>query len=149
LRTAFVPVLLVCASTAGAPALKHPKPKGGELVGGWVRVEATGNVFPLPDRFPVYVTFTADGRYVRRHADDPPHPERVWSVDPKATPAALDIRHATGTDAQLFVAIYKVEGDTLTICGQHGGGRPRPTEFAAPKGTTFSLQVYKRVKPKD
>jgi uncharacterized protein (TIGR03067 family) len=118
-------------------------------VGEWERVEAAGTVFPPPDQFPVFVTFGADGRYVRRHGNDPPHPARAWTADPKTTPAALDIRHAEGPDAQLFLAIYKVEGDKLTICGQTAAGRPRPTEFATPKGTSYSLQVYKRVKPKD
>jgi uncharacterized protein (TIGR03067 family) len=59
------------------------------------------------------------------------------TLDPRKCPATFDI--ASGEAA--FLAIYKVEGDTLTICIRraHLG---RPPAFEGP-----DTEVYKRVKP--
>jgi uncharacterized protein (TIGR03067 family) len=44
--------------------------------------------------------------------------------------------------------IYKLDGDTLTVCfaGAKDKGK-RPTEFAAPEGTGRRIEILKREKP--
>ena len=61
------------------------------------------------------------------------------TINPRERPATFDLDY--GTDGATFVAIYKVEGDTLIFCIRraHLG---RPTAFAGP-----DTEVYKRVKP--
>jgi uncharacterized protein (TIGR03067 family) len=43
--------------------------------------------------------------------------------------------------------IYKIEGETFTICFSKGGTDPRPKQFTTKPGSTHTLIVFKRKKP--
>ncbi|HEY7311645.1 MAG TPA: sigma-70 family RNA polymerase sigma factor [Gemmataceae bacterium] len=68
----------------------------------------------------------------------------TYKLDPAAKPKAIDVMtEKEGT----FKGIYKLEGDTLTICatlGQEDG--ERPTEFVSKEGSSTMLFVLKRKK---
>jgi uncharacterized protein (TIGR03067 family) len=85
------------------------------------------------------VTFAADGKMtVKQGANEQ---EFTYELDPAKKP-----KEFSGTNAQgrTVLGIYKLDGDTLTVCCARGGDRP--TEFASKEGTTVVLEVLKREK---
>jgi uncharacterized protein (TIGR03067 family) len=66
-------------------------------------------------------------------------------VDPRASPAAYDLFHPTNTgDTPEWKGIYKIQGDTLTLC-YNDARWGRPTAFEGP-GRGAATEVYKRVR---
>jgi uncharacterized protein (TIGR03067 family) len=72
--------------------------------------------------------------------------EGTFSVDPSKKPAEMDIKGVEGPNkGKTIKAIYKLDGDTVSICYGLGGG-DRPTKFETKDGTMQFLAVYKREK---
>jgi uncharacterized protein (TIGR03067 family) len=69
---------------------------------------------------------------------------RTYTVDSKAKPATMDLQVGV-TEKEMALAIFKVEGDKLTIC-RAMPGKPRPTKFEVAEGSTDYLLVLRRVK---
>jgi uncharacterized protein (TIGR03067 family) len=67
-------------------------------------------------------------------------------LDPSKKPKAYGSK---GTDPEgkthEAVGIYKIEGDTLTVC-YVAAGKDRPTDFKADAGSEAVVQVFKREK---
>jgi uncharacterized protein (TIGR03067 family) len=62
-------------------------------------------------------------------------------IDPRKTPKELDLINSVGG---VLPCIYRLEGDTFTLCWDHGEGT-RPTDFT-PRVDGYVL-LYKRKKP--
>ena len=71
----------------------------------------------------------------------------TFRLDPTKTPKRFDFTNTSGENkGKTFLAIYKLEGDTLTYC-EAAQGKLRPSEFAAKPASGRTLNVFKREKP--
>jgi uncharacterized protein (TIGR03067 family) len=95
------------------------------------------------------VTFRADGIVTAKEGDQPTKEEHTYTIDTKKDPAEIDLvprnqgnnNQAPGMSA---TGIFKIDGDTLTICFAVGGTRPKA--FASPAGEMTILMSFKRAK---
>jgi uncharacterized protein (TIGR03067 family) len=140
----FIPLLVLV--TVLPPVESAPKPKTRakptSIVGEWrVIVVEEGNGIELvpTDRGPVYAFSAADRVTIK----DPADGDSEWDfrAGDGAAPRPLDLAAGTGYGP----GIYRVEGDTLTICLAPPGAA-RPSEFARPPGSSIALLTLTRVK---
>src|SRR5215213_5591308 len=143
------PSLLVALAVAvGAPGLKDDPKKAASLEGEWAAEKFVegGRERDRPIRF----TFGPDGKFGVREGSREKAEEGSYQADPKKDPAEVDILPPAGKTAPPILGIYKVEGDTLTLCVAKGGpDARRPAKFESPAGSRVSLFTLKRVKKKD
>jgi uncharacterized protein (TIGR03067 family) len=71
---------------------------------------------------------------------------RGFQFDPTADPPALDYNAPPGPAGPTLLAVYKLDGDELTVC-RAGTDQPRPTGFQAPAGSGLLVIKFRRVKP--
>jgi uncharacterized protein (TIGR03067 family) len=115
-------------------------------VGEWEVVSSTtqGKTSPF-NLGPRVFTFTADGKYADAAAGGGKDSRWLnYKADGKADPPTLDIIDSTRTLRWL----YRVDGDTLTICLPETDTGARPTAIEAAKGSKNLLLTLKRVTPK-
>jgi uncharacterized protein (TIGR03067 family) len=146
MTTALLALALVVA--APAPKDKDTKKDGPAFVGEWVGVKAEVAGIPLPATVgEMRMEFKANGKVMLKDGDKAAE-EGSYTADPKKDPAEIDLTPPpTGGKAETLVGIYKVEGDTLTLCLAVAG--VRPTSFESPAGSANMLLTFKRAKKKD
>lgn len=139
-----VGVAAVAGLALAAPGAKGPAKKESPIVGQWRLVRANGER-PVGDQVE---SFAADGSCVirTRHADKEVEERGQYTTNTAASPAEFDYVFDAAEGGNIK-GIYKVDGDTLTICYQTGKGE-RPKEFKEVRNV-ISLFVYERVKPKE
>jgi uncharacterized protein (TIGR03067 family) len=140
---------LACAITALAED-KKPEPtvkdEMQKLQGEWLALEvgASGMVFDIKGDKQILAikdsnfTFTGDEK------------AELSKLDPKADPKRFDLKNVGKLRmGQMDGAIYKIEGDKLTICLRQGKTEGRPEKFATAAGQTDVVMiVLERVKKK-
>jgi uncharacterized protein (TIGR03067 family) len=69
----------------------------------------------------------------------------TYKLLPNERPPAMDLTVVEGPDkGKTYPAIYKLEGETLTVCRNIEPGKQRPTEFATRPDTGLMLAVWTR-----
>ena len=139
-----VAVTVACARRAvadrPAAAGKDEAVKDEEkILGTWTLVssEEGGRKAPEERLKEATVTFAADGKLTAKQGGK--EQEFTYQLDPAKKPKEFS---GTNDQGRTVLGIYKLEGDTLTVCFDRGGGRP--TEFASREGSLVVLEVLKR-----
>jgi uncharacterized protein (TIGR03067 family) len=140
------PSLLVgLAIVVGAPGKKDPPAKDPpSLVGEWAGESGLRGGKPENPPPGTTLTFTADGKVKFKEGNNERAEEGTYKADPKKSPAEIDIVPPDNEKGPTILGIYRIEGDTLTLCFSMGGDRPR--EFASPAGSQVMLITCKRAK---
>ena len=130
----------------GAPALKDGRKSVEPPAGEWLEVDSTnvlndGRDSPRELRGSRIWQFTADTRRVALSDGRAPVTQRAAYADNGGTLEA----EFTVFGGQVVKAIWKVDGNTLTICEGPAGGA-RPTDFTAAKGSGRLLFVLNRIR---
>jgi len=141
----YASLLIGLAVAVGTPGAKDPPKKEASIVGVWVQEKLIEGGKDESDRVvgEVRMTFTEDGKVLRKGGRE----EGTYKVDPKKDPAQLDITGTAGEKDSPLLAIYKVEGDTLTICFEYGK-EIRLTKLESTAGSKIVLMTFKRAKKK-
>jgi len=138
--------LLIVAVALGAPALKEPKPH--PLVGTWLILERTQDGQTADVRGDHCWTFTADGRRAGHTLRTRPTYWLRYEMDEKARPPAVTVTGVSfvGSPAESYDFLFKIDGDTLTVCTRERG---RPASIGAEAGSGNLVYKLRRVKAKD
>jgi uncharacterized protein (TIGR03067 family) len=134
-------VVLAVVAPGDKDATKKEAPT---LVGEWDGEKAVrgGKERPVPEGG-ITVTFTKDGKLLFKEGTKD-STEGSYKVDAKKDPAEIDL--TPPKEEGTMLGIYKIDGDTLTICLSEKGSTDRPTRFESPEGTNFMLITLKRIK---
>jgi uncharacterized protein (TIGR03067 family) len=129
-----------------APGPKDDPKKAATIVGKWAVEKMTvGGKDPGTPSGAIGLEFIADGTLLSRLGTDNPK-SSTYKVDPKKDPAEIDIIAAAGVKRPPSLGIYKLDGDTLTLCFDQEPGAARPKAFESPAGTIVMVWTLKRVK---
>jgi uncharacterized protein (TIGR03067 family) len=136
-------VLLAFALTATARADDKADLKAG--AGKWKLEKAEiGGKDALNTLKDLELEILADGKYTITVGSE--KDQGTFTIDPTKTPKQMEIKPTGGPNkGRTLKAIYKLDGDTLTICYELGDGG-FPKAFESKPDTKLFLAVYKREK---
>jgi uncharacterized protein (TIGR03067 family) len=140
-------VLAITLCLLAAGIFAEEKASGDAALNGtWLMVSAEGSEQKMPDeqlaKMNVKLTMK-DDTYSTTGTGQAGTVGKL-KIDATKTPKEIDVMAETGPQKGLNIqTIYKLEGDTLTVCYDFAG-KSRPTEFATKKGTALFLAVYKK-----
>ena len=142
-------VAVLALGFAPAPFPKPPRPDGAKeelkkLEGTWLVVRRTRQGSPVPQRGVTTVVIAGDR--LQFIVDGMVRTEWTITLDVTKTPRVFDRTKVGKPPGVVLRGIYRLEGDTLTLCyRQEGTAAQRPTDFDASKPGAW-LQVSTRKK---
>ena len=131
--------ILTLSLVLGAPVGKE-KAETPKIEGEWIVEKYVQGGSENEKRKGMHFTF-ADGKAIVKEEGA----DIGYTVDAKKDPATIDL--IAGAKENIL-GIYKIEGDTLTICFPKGGRAERPTKFESPEGSSIVVMTLKREKKK-
>lgn len=139
IRAVLVAALMTPTAFASDPDL--PK-----LQGQWVLAQLRENDDHAPDE--IIKTGKLEIRGDEYHAEIKGRPVKLaFKLDSSKSPKQIDVTIPDGpSKGKQFAGIYKIEGDTVTICRPRDPGGARPTAFDPAKNANQVQTVWKRVK---
>jgi len=136
-------VLFACVAPATADDKADKEKEYKALKGEWKTEKATmagsDATATLKD---LELSILDDGRYASKLGDQ--KDEGKFTFDPKAEPKSMVINPDKGQVKELK-AIYKLDGDTLTVCYDRSG-KETPKKFESTAENKLLLVEYKRKK---
>lgn len=139
----FASTILALAATLAAPAPKvPPRAEAGKIEGDWVVEKYVEGGKENPKRKGMHLSADEDEIAVREEAGA----TVSYTLDPEADPPGIDLVAAAVARGGYIRGIYKVDGDTLTLCFPKGGKGERPARFESPDGSEVVLMTLKRAK---
>jgi uncharacterized protein (TIGR03067 family) len=135
---------LCAASDRVADAIKNDLKKHQ---GTWVATASIYDGQPAPEAMVRSIKRIVTDDHVVWERDGKRFAGTKMELDPAREPKSVDLIPDGGPNrGEHILAIYKFEGDSLTICTARPG-QPRPKEFKADKGSGCTLQTFKRERP--
>ena len=137
-------ILLLCVTIRGEGVSNDLE----KLAGGWTCVSATNDGKAVAEETvkKLHLTVTKEGRYKTELGNQVLF-DSTCKVDPARNPRHIDL---IGTECankgKAAQGIYKLDGDTLTICYTMPG-QERPKAFESQAGSGATLVVWKRGNP--
>jgi uncharacterized protein (TIGR03067 family) len=146
----MIRLILGCLLAVGGLAVAAPADPAAEelqkLQGKWqmVGLEVNGEKVPA-ERFQASRLEIKDNRYVVNTGRSV-H-ETTIKLDPAKSPKAIDMTFEDGDNkGDTAQGIYKLDGDTLTICRPRLPPHERPSEFVTKPGSDRFIVTWKREK---
>jgi uncharacterized protein (TIGR03067 family) len=119
----------------------------GRLQGRWTIASITVNGRALEDAQIIGSRFVVDGERYKVTIGEQVI-DATFKLDPDRTERSIDITYRDeAAESRTFKGIYKLEGETLTICRPTRPEGERPTEFAASVDSGRIVLALKREKP--
>jgi uncharacterized protein (TIGR03067 family) len=147
-------LVLGCGSSPSGPGVGanvDPKTKADELAalgGTWVyeRMVVEGKEIPVAQMSKSHIVISGDSMVREIYSADgqqlTPMRSTIW-IDPTVIPKQLDDDQSGPLGKRRRPAIYRLEGDRLTLCWNNSGTE-RPTDFDSPAGSSLVLSVLRR-----
>ena len=139
---AILPLVAVLLTAAAAPA-QDTKKELEKLQGEWTMVSLESRGEKVPEETVKQYRLTIKGDQWTVSSDMGTN-EATFKIDPSKDPKTIDLTFKRADEAIPSRGIYKLEGDTLTLC-RTVGDRERPKEFKT-TADAGQLVVWKRTK---
>lgn len=147
-RTLMYLTMLLCVAPAWAGGDPDPKDTPGPFEGTWVFSSGkAGGRYSDPEDFDGHEKIWKGGKMITRLHGKDTYIDTV-TFDSTKKPGHVDIVQSAGPlKGKTLKGIYKVDGDTLTLCWGEPG-KARPTRFESPICSEVILEVWKKRKDK-
>ncbi|MBC8874602.1 MAG: TIGR03067 domain-containing protein [Planctomycetes bacterium] len=123
-----------------------------ELQGSWdlQRIVLDGKPFPVQVKEVKFI-FSKDRLTIvppDENAESFPRQTLSFTLHPETNPKSIDTTNLDGsTKGMTLAGIYKIEGDSLTVCIATESGAARPKSFESKEGSKLAVYTLQRAKP--